>query len=333
MAKTATQITWRCPCCNTGYYDLYEPNVSLAHAEHYCSKCRKYCHPADITHGVIVADDGVLLPEPSGGIKMSTKIEWLCPKCGAKGETISEGDISEPISCTRCGNAVDITERKTGDFNKFASEFRVLPSSDCAKVPVKCPQCGERCAPYRMDLLSGALHCVCGHVLGPLDFDPEAEESRPNADSEVSKSTGLELYCSRCESYFEVSKDYIGETDSSCPECGRPYCVVHSVEKSRAEASKPDAASKPSADSIFAEAEQTINGPRAKDYGDASESFDRIAALWSAYLNTPVSSADVAMVMSLLKMVRLKHSGFAHHDSFVDLLGYVGLAHKVSGKK
>lgn len=73
--------------------------------------------------------------------------------------------------------------------------------------------------------------------------------------------------------------------------------------------------------------------PPAEDYGDADESFDRIAALWSAYLNTPVSSADVAMMMSLLKTVRLKYSKSAHHDSFVDLLGYVGLAHKVSGEK
>ena len=85
--------------------------------------------------------------------------------------------------------------------------------------------------------------------------------------------------------------------------------------------------------SIFQEAEAIINGPRAEDYGDARKSFRRISNLWSNYLDTPVSPADVAMMMALLKLVRLRHSCFQHHDSFVDMLGYVGLAHKVSGER
>lgn len=82
---------------------------------------------------------------------------------------------------------------------------------------------------------------------------------------------------------------------------------------------------------IFAEAEAIINGPRARDYGDARDSFGSISALWSTYLGVYIAPEDVAAMMALLKLVRLKYSGFTHHDSFVDMLGYVGLAHKVAG--
>ena len=85
--------------------------------------------------------------------------------------------------------------------------------------------------------------------------------------------------------------------------------------------------------SIFAEAEAIINGERREDYGDAVLSFKQISDLWSAYLQRIITPADVAAMMALLKLVRLKYSGFTHHDSFVDMLGYVGLAHKVSGEK
>lgn len=77
---------------------------------------------------------------------------------------------------------------------------------------------------------------------------------------------------------------------------------------------------------ILAEASELIHGDRAKDYGDAKESFAHIAALWSAYTKTTISPQDVAMMMSLLKMSRMKHSGFTHRDSFVDMAGYVALA-------
>lgn len=81
---------------------------------------------------------------------------------------------------------------------------------------------------------------------------------------------------------------------------------------------------------ILAEASELIHGDRAKDYGDAKESFAHIAALWSAYTKTTISPQDVAMMMSLLKMSRAKHSGFTHRDSFVDMAGYAALASDIS---
>lgn len=82
--------------------------------------------------------------------------------------------------------------------------------------------------------------------------------------------------------------------------------------------------------SLLQEAEELINGARADDYGDATDSFAHIANLWGAYLGQPVRPADVAVCMVLLKISRLKHSGYSHHDSFVDAAGYIALAERVA---
>ena len=61
---------------------------------------------------------------------------------------------------------------------------------------------------------------------------------------------------------------------------------------------------------------------RAREYGDGPEdSFSAIAGMWSAYLGRPVSSADVACMMALLKIARLKANPH-HGDSWVDVAGY-----------
>lgn len=81
---------------------------------------------------------------------------------------------------------------------------------------------------------------------------------------------------------------------------------------------------------ILQEAEKLINGERQKDYGDAQESLHRIALLWSAYTNYPITAYDVAVMMALLKFARLKHSRYTHRDSVIDAAGYIGLLEKIS---
>jgi hypothetical protein len=73
--------------------------------------------------------------------------------------------------------------------------------------------------------------------------------------------------------------------------------------------------------SISQEAQELVNGDRQKDYGDMTESFKRIAGLWSAYLNVHVDYLDVGKMMILLKVSRAKHNN--HRDSYVDIVGYV----------
>jgi hypothetical protein len=72
---------------------------------------------------------------------------------------------------------------------------------------------------------------------------------------------------------------------------------------------------------ILQQADKAINGQRELDYGSPEDNFSLIARLWSEYLGRSVSTVDVAMMMCLLKIARIK-SGGGTGDSFVDLAGY-----------
>lgn len=74
---------------------------------------------------------------------------------------------------------------------------------------------------------------------------------------------------------------------------------------------------------VLEDAASLINGQRQTDYGDASESFTAIAQMWSAYLGSSVSGADVCHLMALLKIARLRNG--AHRDSSNDACGYIAL--------
>lgn len=83
--------------------------------------------------------------------------------------------------------------------------------------------------------------------------------------------------------------------------------------------------------SILEEAESLINGERQEQYGNANESFARIANLWSVYLGANLTALDVTNLMILLKVSRAK--GLYHRDSYVDIAGYSGLAEKIGGEE
>ncbi len=85
---------------------------------------------------------------------------------------------------------------------------------------------------------------------------------------------------------------------------------------------------------ILDKAKQCVCGQREHEYGSPENNFQTIANLWNAYLDakgiifTPV---DVAMMMSLLKIARIK-SGTATEDSFVDLAGYAACGGEIATK-
>ena len=60
---------------------------------------------------------------------------------------------------------------------------------------------------------------------------------------------------------------------------------------------------------------------RAREYGHPEDSFGLIAALWSRYTEREISSADVAVMMILLKIARIEGNP-RHADSWVDIAGY-----------
>ena len=77
------------------------------------------------------------------------------------------------------------------------------------------------------------------------------------------------------------------------------------------------------------DAEALVNGPRQEHYGEPAENFAAIAQMWTAYLGTAVAARDVANMMALLKIARLRNG--PHYDSSVDTCGYMALAAELSG--
>ena len=73
-----------------------------------------------------------------------------------------------------------------------------------------------------------------------------------------------------------------------------------------------------------------VDGDRRRQHGEPKAAHTRIAALWSAYLDRPISAHDVAIMMILVE-------GGAHHhrylnpDNYVDVAGYAGVAAELAG--
>lgn len=72
---------------------------------------------------------------------------------------------------------------------------------------------------------------------------------------------------------------------------------------------------------ILNAAGQCVTRDRAATHGDAERTFGLIAAYWSSHLGQPISATDVAVMMGLLKIARIKSTP-GHADNWVDLAGY-----------
>lgn len=80
---------------------------------------------------------------------------------------------------------------------------------------------------------------------------------------------------------------------------------------------------------ILEAARVCVCGEREHDYGAPEDSFALIGKLWSAYTGVLFTPKDVAMMMALLKVARIKTSDKV--DSFVDLAGYAACAGEIAG--
>lgn len=84
---------------------------------------------------------------------------------------------------------------------------------------------------------------------------------------------------------------------------------------------------------ILNKAKQCVCGQREQDYGTPESNFQLIADLWNDYLGTnDISPTDVAMMMALLKIARIKNGG-GTGDSFVDLAGYAACGGEINSCK
>ena len=75
---------------------------------------------------------------------------------------------------------------------------------------------------------------------------------------------------------------------------------------------------------VLRKAESLVNGPRAKEYGDAHENHARIAQMWSVLLDKPVTIQQVYQCMVAVKLARLVVTP-DHEDSWIDICGYGAL--------
>ena len=80
---------------------------------------------------------------------------------------------------------------------------------------------------------------------------------------------------------------------------------------------------------ILTTAINTVCGQREQDYGSPEDNFKIIAGMWGAYLGTEINAVDVAMMMGLLKIARIK-TGTGTMDSFADLAGYAACGGEIA---
>lgn len=72
-----------------------------------------------------------------------------------------------------------------------------------------------------------------------------------------------------------------------------------------------------------------VCGDIENQYGSPENNFATIAALWSCYFGKTFTAHDVAIMMALLKVARIK-TGTQTWDSYVDLAGYAACAAEIA---
>ena len=80
---------------------------------------------------------------------------------------------------------------------------------------------------------------------------------------------------------------------------------------------------------ILDAAKVCVCGGREQDYGTPENNFKLIARLWSAYTGWQIAAEDVALMMVLLKIARIK-AGRGTADCYVDLAGYAACAGEIA---
>lgn len=83
--------------------------------------------------------------------------------------------------------------------------------------------------------------------------------------------------------------------------------------------------------SILIEADALVSGDRAAAYGDCTEDYRDVAALWSVVLHHTVTAREAALCMCLVKLRREAHQH--KRDNLVDLCGYAHIAQKCAEKE
>lgn len=79
---------------------------------------------------------------------------------------------------------------------------------------------------------------------------------------------------------------------------------------------------------ILEEAKNQVNGSRVEDYGKPEDNFLVIADFWGTYKGVDFTPKDVAVMMALMKIARIRSD--TKSDSYVDLAGYAACAGEIA---
>ena len=78
-------------------------------------------------------------------------------------------------------------------------------------------------------------------------------------------------------------------------------------------------------------AKEYVTEDRAADHGNMEDNFKTIGKYWSVHLGMNISATDVAVMMTLLKIARIK-SNPSHPDNWVDACGYMSCGGEIVSK-
>ena len=81
---------------------------------------------------------------------------------------------------------------------------------------------------------------------------------------------------------------------------------------------------------ILKAAEKCICGDRDKQYGSPENNFRQVSDLWSVYLGKSITPADVAIMMTLFKIARIRSSIYQDIDSWMDGIGYLACGEEIA---
>ena len=82
---------------------------------------------------------------------------------------------------------------------------------------------------------------------------------------------------------------------------------------------------------ILEAARKCVCGEREQEYGKPENNFALVGKLWEAYTGYAFSAKDVAMMLALLKVARIKTG--VKENSFVDLAGYAACAGEIATQR
>ena len=156
--------------------------------------------------------------------------------------------------------------------------------------------------------IAKAVRCPDGLVVKVRDKWKQEQERRESAAESTPQEHKTSVLVAATGLSAEVETSYLETNDL-------PPAPVEVVTRS----------------SILSTAKSYITRDRQADHGDAEDNFSRIAGYWSLHTGVTLTATDVAVMMALLKVARIKQNP-QHVDNWVDGAGYFACGGEIANK-